>query len=108
MKLSEIVFRFIDEFFIQESQGIDLSASSSCQEERWAHCKACEHYDEPEKGCKYCHCYLPNKIKDPWGDCPLDKWISNSEQWHQEHYEFLKQKLISKYPELEEHLNGKD
>jgi len=100
VKLSTIVFHFLDEFFLQESDGKVWSASKNCQKERWSICDECEHFDEPEEGCKYCGCYLPHKIKDPFGDCPLDKWISNSEQWTDEHYDYLKSKIIEKNPEL--------
>jgi len=81
-------------------------ASKNCQKERWSICDGCEYFDEPEEGCKYCGCYLPHKIKDPFGDCPLDKWISNSEQWYDEDYDYLKQLIIEKNPELKEYLNG--
>ena len=106
VKLSTIVFAFLDEFFLQESDGKVWSASKNCQKERWSICDGCEHFDQPEEGCKYCGCYLPHKIKDPFGDCPLDKWISNSEQWYDEHYDYLKQSIIEKNPELKEYLNG--
>jgi hypothetical protein len=36
----------------------------------------------------------------------LDKWISNSDQWNEEYYDYLKQKIISKYPELD--IDGND
>ena len=106
VKLSTIVFRFLDEFFLQEASGKEWRASKNCQKERWSICDGCEYFDEPEEGCKYCGCYLPHKIKDPFGDCPLDKWISNSEQWYDEHYDYLKQSIIEKNPELKEYLNG--
>ena len=100
VKLATIVFHFLDEFFLQESDGKVWESSKNCQKERWSICDGCEYFDEPEEGCKYCGCYLPHKIKDPFGDCPLDKWISNSEEWHNEHYEYLKSKIIEKNPEL--------
>ena len=106
VKLSTIVFRFLDEFFLQEASGKEWRASKKCQKERWSICDECEYFDEPEEGCKYCGCYLPHKIKDPFGDCPLDKWISNSEQWYDEDYDYLKQLIIEKNPELKEYLNG--
>lgn len=106
MNLSQIVFHFLDEFFIQESLGNRYYASEFSQKERWKTCDSCEHFDEPEEGCKYCGCYLPHKIKDPFGSCPLDKWISNSDQWNAEHFDQIKNKLIEKYPELENELNG--
>ena len=105
-KLATIVFRFLDEFFLQEASGKEWMASKNCQKERWSICDECEYFDEPEEGCKYCGCYLPHKIKDPFGDCPLDKWISNSEQWYDEDYDYLKQLIIEKNPELKEYLNG--
>ena len=106
VKPATIVFRFLDEFFLQEASGKEWSASKNCQKERWSICDECEYFDEPEEGCKYCGCYLPHKIKDPFGDCPLDKWISNSEQWYDEDYDYLKQLIIEKNPELKEYLNG--
>lgn len=108
MKLSQIVFDFLDEFFIQESSGISFPTSEQCQKERWKICESCEHFDETEEGCKHCGCYLPHKIKDPFGSCPLDKWISNSEQWNNEHFDMIKNKLIEKRPELEGELNGNE
>ena len=97
----DLVFKFLDEFFLNEASGEQFSASASCQKERWAICELCEHYDEPEEGCKYCGCYLPHKIKDPWGDCPLDKWISNDEEWESSHYDKLKSVIIDKYPQYQ-------
>lgn len=94
----DLVFKFLDEFFLNESSGEQFHSSSNCQKERWSICESCEHYDEPEEGCKYCGCYLPHKIKDPWGDCPLDKWISNDEEWKNSHYDKLKSVIIDKYP----------
>lgn len=96
---NELVFKFLDEFFLNEASGTEFSASLNCQKERWSICEFCEHYDEPEEGCKYCGCYLPHKIKDPWGDCPIDKWISNDEEWKSRHYEQLKSIIFEKYPE---------
>jgi hypothetical protein len=98
MMFNELVFKFLDEFFLNEASGTEFSASTDCQKERWSICESCEHYDEPEEGCKYCGCYLPHKIKDPWGDCPLDKWISNDQEWKSIHYEQLKKIIIDKYP----------
>ena len=76
VKLSDVIFHFMELFFLEESSGRVWGATSNCIKERWKLCEACEHYDEPEEGCKYCMCYLPNKIKDPFGECPLDKWLS--------------------------------
>ena len=53
-------------------------------------------------------CYLPNKIKDPFGECPLDKWTANSEQWKETDYEIVKQRVIELYPEMGDYINGKD
>jgi hypothetical protein len=106
MKFSEILFHFLDEFFIQESEGKGFHSSKSCQKERWSLCQSCEHFDEPEEGCKHCGCYLPHKIQDPFGSCPLEKWTSNSEQWNVEHYDLVKNKLIEKHPELKEKIDG--
>ena len=72
------------------------------RKKRWSICEGCEHFDAPEEGCKECGCYLPHKIKDPWGDCPLDKWISNDEEWKNKHYNQLKDVIIEKYPEYQE------
>ena len=103
-QFSDLVFKFMDEFFLQEAQMPFLS-SSTCQKERWEICQACEHFDEPEEGCRACGCYLPHKIKDPWGDCPFDKWISNDEEWKNTHYNQLKEIIIEKYPDYE-HIIG--
>ena len=100
MELSDLVFKFMDEFFLQEVEH-PFYSSSDCQKERWKLCQSCEHFDEPEEGCKACGCYLPHKIKDPWGDCPLDKWISNDEEWKSTHYNQLKEIIIEKYPDYE-------
>lgn len=101
MKQSQLIFHFIDEFFLEEAKGKEFPPSEECQQQRWSICESCEHFDEEHKACKYCHCYLPNKVNDQWGDCPLDKWISNSDRWNEEYYDYLKQKIISKYPELD-------
>lgn len=90
----------MDEFFLREVHE-PFRASKNCQKQRWEICDACEHFDEPEEGCKYCGCYLPTKIKDPWGDCPLEKWISNDEEWNETHYSIIRQTIIDKYPDYE-------
>ena len=105
-KLATIVFHFLDEFFLQEASGKNWMSSKNCQKERWSICESCEYFDEPEEGCKKCGCYLPHKIADPFGDCPLDKWISNSEQWYDEDYFYLREKIIEKNPELKEYLSS--
>ena len=94
VKLSDVIFHFMELFFLEEASGRVWGVSSNCIKERWKLCEACEHYDEPEEGCKYCMCYLPNKIKDPFGECPLDKWTANSEQWNETDYEIVKQRVI--------------
>ena len=85
----DLVFKFMDEFFLQE-RDTPFYASKNCQKERWDLCQSCEHFDEVEEGCRACGCYLPHKIKDPFGDCPLDKWTSNDEEWKNTDYEQLK------------------
>ena len=50
VKLSTIVFRFLDEFFLQEASGKEWMASKNCQKERWSICDECEYFDEPEEG----------------------------------------------------------
>ena len=99
--LNELIFKFMDEFFLKERETL-FDSSKKCQKERWSICHACEHFDEPEEGCKECGCYLPHKIKDQWGDCPLDKWISNDEEWKSKYYNELKDVIIEKYPEYQE------
>lgn len=100
--LSDIVFKFLDEFFLSEASGTFYESSSNCKKERWKICESCEHFDEQEEGCKLCGCYLPHRIKDPWADCPIDQWISNDEEWNQTHYQKLKSQIIEKYPEYQQ------
>lgn len=101
MKFSELVFKFFDEFFLLEAAGEEFNASSKCKTDRWELCEKCEYFDEPEEGCKKCGCYLPSRIQDPWAECPLDKWVSNGEEWNNSHYEKVKQTIIEKYPDYE-------
>ena len=96
----DLVFKFLDEFFLKERDE-EFYASKNCQKERWSICQSCEYFLELEEGCKSCGCYLPHKIKDPFGDCPLDKWTSNDEEWKNTHYEQLKSIIIEKYPDYE-------
>ena len=42
---SDLVFKFMDEFFLQERDE-SFYASKNCQKERWSICQACEHFDE--------------------------------------------------------------
>ena len=102
MTFSELMFKFMDEFFLMEGEGERFHASKSCQEERWSICDGCEHFDELGEGCMECGCYLPQKIKDQFGECPLDKWISNDEEWKSKYYNELKDVIIEKYPEYQE------
>lgn len=97
--MKELIFKFLDEFFLAEASDMVFSSSENCQSKRWSICESCEYYDEPEEGCKYCGCYLPHKIKDPWGDCPLDKWISDNEEWNDSHYDLIRNRIVEKYPE---------
>ena len=105
VSLAKIIFTFMDEFFLAEAAGKEFLPSSKCIRDRWSICESCEHFDEIEEGCRYCGCYLPARIRDQWGDCPLDKWISNSEEWEAKYYEYCKNIIIDKYPEMEECLN---
>ena len=105
-KLPALIFHFMELFFLEESRGRVWTASKNCKKERWSICEGCKHFDEPEEGCRYCGCYLPNKISDPFGECPLDKWVANPEQWYETDYEIVKQRVIELYPEVKEYLNG--
>lgn len=102
MMFSELMFKFMDEFFLMEGDGDEFDVSKSCQKERWSICDSCEHFDEPGEGCMECGCYLPQKIKDQFGECPLDKWISNDEEWKNVYYYRVREKVIEKYPECQQ------
>lgn len=105
MEKSEIIFKYFEEFFLLESDpDASFVASSDCQEERWNLCKSCEHYDEQPQGCKYCGCYLPAKIKDQWGECPIDKWIADDRSWKESYYKQVRDQIIKKNPELENYV----
>ena len=102
INLSDYVFKCIDEYWKLEIEDVlKYSTSEECQNERWEFCKGCEHYDEPEKGCKECGCWLPHKIKDPFAYCPIHKWDSDDRQWKKEHYDIIEKELRKKYPELD-------
>lgn len=105
MEKSEIIFKYFEEFFILESDPeCVFEASSDCQEERWALCKSCVHYDAPQQGCKHCGCYLPLKIKDQWGECPIDKWAADNRSWKEHYHKQVRDQIIKKNPELENYV----
>lgn len=102
LDLADYVFKCIDEYWKLDIEDISkYSTSEECQNERWEHCQSCEHFDEPEKGCKECGCWLPHKIKDPFAYCPIKKWDSDDRQWKKEHYGIIEEELRRKYPELD-------
>lgn len=105
MNLSQFTFEFLNQFFIQESQGKFFHTSQKCQKDRWEICSKCEHFDEIEEGCKFCGCYLPHKTKDAFDSCPLKKWNINSEQWNDEHFNRIIEEMIQDKPELKDYLN---
>lgn len=91
--LSGFVFEFMNEFFLHEASGLTYFVSDEDVEERMTQCRACEHYDEPENGCKKCGCHLFYKTKDPFAECPIQKWVVDDRQWNKENYQYILNKM---------------
>lgn len=43
-------------------------------EERLAHCRVCEHFEDGPNRCKQCGCFMDYKTLLPWSTCPIGKW----------------------------------
>lgn len=90
-KLVEFVFVLFNNDVKIKSK--DSECSTELQEKRSSICSKCPHYIEKTSSCEQCGCYIPNKIKKPTENCPLQKWNVD--------YEYLKNvvKEVNEYIE---------
>lgn len=95
-ELSEFVFDFMNEFFLQEAEGTLLQTTTTCQKNRLSICYQCSEYDEENDECKKCGCFLPVKVKDPFANCPKNEWFANSERWNSFDFDELLNQLKDK------------
>ena len=45
MRLSKVIFHFMELFFLEEARGRRCRASETCKKERWSILEEYEHYD---------------------------------------------------------------
>jgi hypothetical protein len=102
MKLSEFVFRIIEEM---EDARYPFTTSEVIEEERYQICLACDHYDEESQNCKECQCFVPNKVKQCYDYCPIGKWDRDQSSWER-YYKRFEKSALKKYPECEEWINN--
>lgn len=64
---------------------------SEISEKRFKICQSCEHitidkkkYDNLDEHCALCNCNLQGKVKRPYEQCPLRKWV-NDDRLMKEH-----------------------
>jgi UDP-N-acetylmuramate-alanine ligase len=68
---------------IHKNQGSALTVSDEVYIERTTICKSCERFDDLEKRCFECGCYVPAKAKIIVDSCPLNKWKDLSKEWEE-------------------------
>lgn len=70
-------FRFVVEMF-RVLKGLlnrePLFVTQEVEDERWATCRPCEHYDPDGQQCRACTCFLQIKIPLSETRCPKKKW----------------------------------
>ena len=58
-----------------------LSVSTDVEEQRKELCMNCEYFDKEKEICKQCGCFVPQKVKNIFELCPVDKWGKDKEGW---------------------------
>jgi len=69
--------------YIHKNHNSALVVSDEIYMERTAICKSCERFDDLEKRCFECGCYVPAKAKIIVDSCPLNKWKDLSKEWEE-------------------------
>lgn len=67
--------------YIHESKGGALMVSDEHYQKRTSICKSCPKFDDSEKRCMECGCFIPAKAKIILDSCPLNKWEDMSSEW---------------------------
>lgn len=101
MNLSEFVFRIVEEM---ESARYPFHTTSDVESARLELCLSCEHYTEEDENCEQCGCYVPMKVKDVHGRCPVDKWSPDLKGW-EKYFDRFAKKVVEKYPTAEKWTN---
>jgi hypothetical protein len=102
MELSEFVFHIVCE--MNDAKFL-FPVHPEEEKKRLDHCLDCKHYHAENQGCILCNCYVPNKVKHLYEECPIEKWGRNVESWNETYYDLFVNKVIEKYPEAEQWKN---
>lgn len=102
MELSEFVFHIVCE--MNDAKFL-FPVHPKEEKKRLDYCLNCPHYNAENEGCILCNCYVPNKVKHLYEECPIEKWGRNVESWNETYYDMFVNKVIEKYPEAEQWKN---
>lgn len=75
IKVVEIVYVF---FTITTNRNAIFVSTDEAQETRKNICLKCPEYNSEHQTCNLCGCFIPNKIKAPEEQCPIDKWLMDT------------------------------
>ncbi len=64
----------------------EFRVSYSTFEERLAHCKDCEYFNETKIKCTECGCNLLEKANEMIEQCPIDKWGPDFKSFSEKHF----------------------
>jgi hypothetical protein len=70
-----------------------LMVSDEVREARLNTCRECEYYDPKQVRCRHCGCFLDHKVSFAIDSCPLDKWKVSDEQWINQSYNDILEKI---------------
>jgi hypothetical protein len=81
--LKEYVFHFLKAYLELD---YNYNVDSEVFQERFNHCKTCEHFNPEKVKCKECGCHLPSKLLEAFENCPVDKWGIDMKSFKNKHY----------------------
>lgn len=99
MKLSEFVFHIVCE--MNDARFL-FPVQPKEEKKRLDLCLDCPQYNPENETCILCNCFVPNKVKHLYEQCPIEKWDRNVESWNETYYDLFVNKVIEKYPEAKE------
>jgi len=77
--------------YVRENEGSPIAVNNEIYRERTAICKTCDKFDDLERRCMECGCYIPAKARIILDSCPLNKWKDVSGEWERMFSNLLKQ-----------------
>jgi len=77
-----------------------LFVGADVQKKRLDICKTCTYYDPSQGRCKHCGCFLLHKVKFSLESCPIEKWSVSDEDWLNDKFEEVAEKVLNPDPEI--------